>query len=295
MNVVSETNLPFKLKSRGKVRDIYELDNDKLVMIATDRISAFDVVLPSLIPYKGQVLTGLSVFWFKKMEVIIANHLITVDFENFPVELKKYKELKERTVIVKKVQPIPVECVVRGYLAGSAWNSYKEGKSICGIKLHPDLRESEKFPEPIFTPTTKAATGHDRELSERQLINLIGKKLAEKLKEISLRIYTKAAKRIGDRGIIIADTKFEFGLLEENLILIDELLTPDSSRFWPLDDYQIGRSQKSFDKQFVRDFLTNIGWNKEPPTPSLSVEIVRETSKKYIEAYERITGKKFEI
>jgi len=157
------------------------------------------------------------------------------------------------------------------------------------------LRESEKFPEPIFTPTTKAATGHDRELSERQLINLIGKKLAEKLKEISLRIYTKAAKRIGDRGIIIADTKFEFGLLEENLILIDELLTPDSSRFWPLDDYQIGRSQKSFDKQFVRDFLTNIGWNKEPPTPSLSVEIVRETSKKYIEAYERITGKKFEI
>lgn len=295
INTISKTDLPLKLKSRGKVRDIYELDDDKLVMVTTDRISTFDVVLPTAIPHKGVILTGLSVFWFKQMKEIIGNHLITADSENFPDELTEYKELKGRTIIVKRSQPIPAECIIRGYISGSAWKAYRKDESICGIKLPPGLQESEKLPEPIFTPTTKAQTGHDESLTEEQLINLLGRELAQKLKEVSLEIYEEATIKAEKKGIIIADTKFEFGLSKGKLILIDELLTPDSSRFWPMDGYQIGKSQKSFDKQFVRDFLTNSGWNKEPPAPQLPEDIVRETSKKYIEAYEKITGKEFKI
>lgn len=294
METVSQINLPLKLKSRGKVRDIFELD-DKLVMVATDRISVFDVVLPSLIPFKGVVLTQLSVFWFKKMEKIIQNHIITSSFKDFPEELKNYNFLKGRAVIVKKAEPLPVECVVRGYLTGSAWSNYVENKPICGIRLPAGLKESEELPEPIFTPTTKATIGHDEEMTEGKLINLLGKEMANKLKELSLKIYKEAAEEMKEKGIIIADTKFEFGLFNKNLILIDELLTPDSSRFWPKDDFEQGRSQKSFDKQFVRDYAIKIGWNKKPPAPELPEEIIQETSKKYLEAYEKITGEKVSV
>ncbi len=291
MKVISQTDLPLKLKSRGKVRDIYELGDDKLAMVATDRISTFDVVLPSLIPYKGLVLTGLSVFWFGQTKEIIGNHLITANFEDFPNELKKHQELEGRTMIVKKVEVLPVECVVRGYLSGSAWLAYQKNESVCGIKLLLGLQESEKLPQPIFTPTTKAIAGHDQALTEEELINLVGKEIAEKLKEVSLKIYREAAKRLEKKGIIIADTKFEFGVSAGEIILIDELLTPDSSRFWPKDNYQPGRPQKSFDKQFVRDYLINIGWDKNPPAPELPEDVIKETSKKYIEAYERIVGR----
>jgi len=291
MKVISQTDLPLKLKSRGKVRDIYELGDDKLAMVATDRISTFDVVLPSLIPYKGLVLTGLSVFWFGQTKEIIGNHLITANFEDFPNELKKHQELEGRTMIVKKVEVLPVECVVRGYLSGSAWLAYQKNESVCGIKLLLGLQESEKLPQPIFTPTTKAIAGHDQALTEEELINLVGKEIAEKLKEVSLKIYREAAKRLEKKGIIIADTKFEFGVSAGEIILIDELLTPDSSRFWPKDNYQPGRPQKSFDKQFVRDYLINIGWDKNPPAPELPEDAIKETSKKYIEAYERIVGR----
>lgn len=294
METVSQINIPLKLKSRGKVRDIFELD-EKLVMVATDRISVFDLVLPSLIPFKGVVLTQLSAFWFKKMEKIIPNHVITSTFEDFPEELLKYDFLKGRAVIVKKAQPLLVECIVRGYLAGSAWNNYLEKKPISGIRLAEGLRESEELAEPIFTPSTKAAVGHDEEMTEEKLINLLGKEMANKLKEVSLKIYKEAAGEMKEKGIIVADTKFEFGLFDDNLILIDELLTPDSSRFWPKDDFETGRSQKSFDKQFVRDYVTKIGWNKEPPVPELPKEIIEETSNKYLEAYEKITGGKLII
>lgn len=293
MEALSQTELPLKLKSRGKVRDIYELDEDKLLIVATDRISAFDAVLPCLIPHKGQVLTQLSVFWFKKTKKIIKNHLITADFDDFPEELKKYPELKGRTMLVKKAQPLPVEWVVRGYLSGSAFSAYRAGKTISGIDLPPGLGESEKLPEPIFTPTTKALTGHDQEITEMDLLNLVGKNTAQKLKKISLKIYRYASRFAEKRGLIIADTKFEFGLINGKLILIDELLTPDSSRFWPKDEYQPGKSQKSFDKQFVRDYLLKINWDKNPPAPELPEEIIEKTTQKYIEAYQRITGEKF--
>ena len=293
MEVVSQASLHLKLKSRGKVRDIYELDEDKLVMVATDRISTFDVVLPSLIPYKGIVLTALSAFWFEETKNIIDNHLISANFEDFPKEMKGHQELKGRTMIVKKVKPVPAECVVRGYLSGSAWSAHQKSEPVCGIKLPSGLRESERLPQPIFTPTTKAMTGHDIELTGKELLELVGKEIAQKLKEVSLKVYGEAAKRLEEKGIIIADTKFEFGISEGELILIDELLTPDSSRFWSKDDFQPGRSQKSFDKQFVRDYLIKVGWDKNPPAPELPKEIIIETSKKYIEAYEKITGKKF--
>jgi len=293
MKVISKTNLPLKLKSRGKVRDIYELDSDKLIIVATDRISAFDVVLPNLIPHKGEVLTGLSVFWFKKTEKIIANHFITADFKNFPEELKKHEELKRRAMIVKRAEAIPIECIVRGYLSGSAWLAYQEGKTISGVKLGSGLKESGKLPKPIFTPTTKALTGHDQEMTKKETENLVGKYLAKKIKEVSLKIYNSASKFAEKRGIIVADTKFEFGLLNKKLILIDEVLTPDSSRFWPKNEYRPGKSQESFDKQLARDYLLQINWNKTPPAPALPREIIEKTSQKYIEAYQRITGKKF--
>lgn len=293
MASISQIDLPLKLFKRGKVRDVYELDKEKLVIVVSDRISAFNVVLPSLIPFKGQVLTGLSVFWFKKTKKIIENHLITNNLNKFPQELKKYPQLKGRTMIVKRAKPIAIECIVRGYLFGSAWKNYQEGKKISGIKLPKGLRESEKLPEPIFSPTTKAITGHDQEITENEMKDLVGKNLTKKLKEMSLKIYSLVSKLAEKRGIIIADTKFEFGLINKKLILIDELLTPDSSRFWPKDEYSPGKSQKSFDKQFVRDYLMKIGWDKTPPGPQLPEEIIEKTSQKYIEAYQRITGKKF--
>jgi phosphoribosylaminoimidazole-succinocarboxamide synthase len=292
MQIVEKTNLPFKLQNRGKVRDVYYLD-DKLLMIATDRISVFDVVLPTSVPYKGIILTQLSNFWFNKTKDIINNHIIVDDFNAMPSHIKKFSELKGRSILVKKTEPLLVECVVRGYITGSAWNAYKNGEAICGITLPEGLVESDKLPEPLFTPTTKAMTGHDEAITEEQMRKQFGDDLTETLKNASLEIYNFAEKEARKKGIIIADTKFEFGILNGEVILIDELLTPDSSRFWPVDNYKRGGPQKSFDKQFVRDFMISIGWDKNPPAPEVPEDVVRETTKKYIEAYEKITGKKF--
>lgn len=292
MQTVEKTNLPFKLQNRGKVRDVYDLD-DKLLMIATDRISVFDVVLPTSVPYKGIILTQLSNFWFNKTKDIINNHIIVDDFNAMPSHIKKFSELKGRSILVKKAEPLLVECVVRGYITGSAWNAYKNGEAICRITLPEGLVESDKLPEPLFTPTTKAMTGHDEAITEEQMRKQFGDDLTETLKNASLEIYNFAEKEARKKGIIIADTKFEFGFLNGEVILIDELLTPDSSRFWPVDNYKRGGPQKSFDKQFVRDFMISIGWDKNPPAPEVPEDVVRETTKKYIEAYEKITGKKF--
>jgi len=285
-----ETNLreigPIK---RGKVRDVYDL-GDKLLIVATDRLSAFDVVLPTGIPEKGNVLTKLSIFWFKKIEDIIENHLIETDAERFPEPLKQYAHiLKDRSMLVKKTKVIPVECVVRGYLAGSGWKDYKESGSICGIKLPPNLLESEKLHEPIFTPTTKAEQGHDTNMTEDQLIEMVGKELAFRLKDLSLAIYKKACTIAEGKGIIIADTKFEFGMIDGKIILIDEVLTPDSSRFWSIKDYILGRSQDSYDKQIVRDYLNTLNWDKQYPGPELPEDIVEKTARRYKEILEILT------
>jgi len=275
---------------KGKVRDLYEVD-DKLLIIATDRISAFDVVLPNGIPNKGRVLTALSVYWFNQTKNIIHNHLITADVEKFPKEVLQYKSLlAERTMLVKKVKQLAVECVVRGYLAGSAWKEYKETESVCGIKLSSGLTESAKLQEPIFTPATKADTGHDINISESQMEDIVGVETTKYLKEASIAIFELASKEVESKGLILSDTKFEFGVYDDEIILIDELLTPDSSRFWPLDEYCAGKSQPSFDKQFVRDYLEKINWDKKPPAPKLPDEIVKNTSEKYLEAYRRIIG-----
>ncbi|MGB9594942.1 MAG: phosphoribosylaminoimidazolesuccinocarboxamide synthase [Candidatus Poribacteria bacterium] len=289
--VITETKLTnIKPFSIGKVRDIYDLDN-KLLFIATDRLSAFDVVLPTGIPYKGKVLTALSVFWFNLTRDIIGNHLITADVKEFPIELEPYKGILDgRSMIVKKANRIDLECVVRAYISGSAWRAYKEKGSICGIKLPQGLRESDKLPEPIFTPTTKSDSGHDVELDYSQAENLIGKELFNYVKDKSIEILLTASKFAESKGIIIADTKFEFGIYDGKVILIDEILTPDSSRFWPMDDYEPGRSQKSFDKQYVRDYLEEIKWDKNPPAPELPEFVVKKTSEKYLEAYKRLTG-----
>lgn len=291
--IVLNTKLGLKLFSKGKVRDIYDL-GDSLLMIATDRISAFDHILPQGIPYKGIILNQLSLFWFNQTKKIVPNHIITGDVSKFPEEAKKYKELlRNRSVVIKKAKPAPIECVVRGYLSGSGWKEYKEKNSICGIELPKGLRESEKLPEPIFTPATKSQTGHDINITQEQAEKEIGKELADKLIDCSLEIYEKCTAQAEKKGIIIADTKLEFGLLGDEVILIDELLTPDSSRFWPLEGYEPGKPQNSFDKQFVRDYLESINWNKEPPVPDLPENIINKTSQKYIQAYERVIGKKF--
>ncbi len=288
------TNIPeLKLCNRGKVRDIYEI-NDTLLIITTDRISAFDVVLPSGIPYKGQVLTGLSEFWFKYTSQIIENHLITAHIEHMdnPVVSQHKDILDGRTMLVKKVKVVPVECVVRGYLAGSGWKEYQKTQTICGIKLPAGLRESDQLPEPIFTPSTKATIGHDENITFSQVTDMVGKELAEELKEKSMKLYLLARDYALDRGIIICDTKFEWGITENNTtILIDEALTPDSSRFWPRDGYASGKPQQSYDKQFIRDYLESIHWNKKPPAPALPPEIVQKTSEKYLSAYKALTGK----
>ncbi|MDD4979655.1 MAG: phosphoribosylaminoimidazolesuccinocarboxamide synthase [Candidatus Omnitrophica bacterium] len=280
-----------KLYKRGKVRDVYDL-GDKLLVVSTDRISCFDVVLPSGIPCKGQVLTGLSCFWFDFIREIIPHHFITSDINRYPKELQKYKgKLPGRSMLVVKTKPLPVECVVRGYLSGSGWKEYQRSGSVCGIKLPVDLRESDKLPEVIFTPSTKADTGHDMNITQKEVASAIGGDIADKLKRISIAIYKKASDYALNKGIIIADTKFEFGIEEDKLILIDEALTPDSSRFWPSDQYQPGKPQHSFDKQFVRDYLESLDWDKTPPAPKLPPEIIEKTSQKYLEAYKRLTGK----
>ncbi len=280
-----------KLSSRGKVRDNYELDG-KLLIVATDRISAFDIVMPDPIPGKGQILTALSAWWFKKMEDIVPNHMISVNVGDFPDQCRPYAEIMEgRSMLVKKARTLPVECIVRGYLSGSGWKDYLAGRSVSGIRLPAGLKESARLAEPIFTPTTKASDGtHDLPMTRAEMEDLIGKELASKVVDISLRIYSRAAEEAGRKGIIIADTKMEFGLSDDGILLIDELLTPDSSRFWPADDYEEGRSQKSFDKQFLRDYLLSIKWDQKPPAPHLPPEIIEQTGKKYREALAKLTG-----
>jgi phosphoribosylaminoimidazole-succinocarboxamide synthase len=275
---------------QGKVRDIYDL-GEHLLIVATDRLSAFDVVMPTGIPTRGVILTQLSLFWFDFVKDIVPNHLITADVSQFPTPLPDFADqLEGRSMLVKKAQVIPIECVVRGYLAGSGWKEYQRNQSVCGIPLPSGLRESDRLPEPIFTPATKEETGHDENITQQRMFDLIGKQLGEKLMQISLSIYQRACEYALSRGIIIADTKFEFGLLDGQVILVDEALTPDSSRFWDVATYAPGRSQDSFDKQFVRDYLETLDWNKEPPGPVLPPDIVAKTLEKYQEAYRRIVG-----
>jgi phosphoribosylaminoimidazole-succinocarboxamide synthase len=287
--VISQTEFPgLKLLGRGKVRDIYDL-GDQLLIVATDRLSAFDVVLPTPIPDKGRVLTQLSLFWFDKLADVVPHHVI--EAKNFTGELAPYADsLAGRAMLVRRTEPAPIECVVRGYISGSGWKDYQKTGAICGIPLPAGLRESDRLPEPIFTPSTKATTGHDENISFDETVSRIGRPLAERLRDVSLTLYRRAAEHAAAHGIIIADTKFEFGLRGNELIWIDEALTPDSSRFWPADQYSPGKAQPSFDKQFVRDYLERIGWNKQPPAPPLPPDVVAGTQQKYRDAYQRITG-----
>jgi phosphoribosylaminoimidazole-succinocarboxamide synthase len=292
-NTITTTHFTsLTLKGRGKVRDIYDL-GDRLLIVATDRISAFDVVMPNPIPDKGRILTQLSRFWFDLTRPIIPNHLISTEAKDFPEECRPYQEtLKDRSMLVVKTDPLPVECVVRGYLSGSGWEEYKEKGEVCGIRLPKGLTESSRLGEPIFTPATKAEVGaHDENITFEGAGKIVGEDLAQRLRRVSLAIYTKARDFAESKGILIADTKMEFGVKNGELILIDELLTPDSSRFWPKDDYAPGGSQKSFDKQFLRDYLLSIKWNKTPPAPELPGDVVQKTREKYREAYERLAGK----
>ncbi|HEX7539944.1 MAG TPA: phosphoribosylaminoimidazolesuccinocarboxamide synthase [Syntrophales bacterium] len=281
-----------KLVNRGKVRDLYDL-GEYLLIVATDRISAFDVIMPNPIPGKGEVLTTLSEFWFRQMTDIIGNHLVTTDVEKFPAECKPHRDvLKGRSMLVKKANPLPVECIVRGYISGSAWKDYTSGKPVSGIRLPAGLKESSKLPEPIFTPSTKAPEGeHDMAISQEEMARIIGKELTERIIEVSLAIYKRADAIANSVGIIIADTKMEFGMMGGELILIDEVLTPDSSRFWPRDDYAEGRGQKSYDKQFLRDYLLSLKWDQKPPAPELPADIIEKTHQKYEESLNRFTQK----
>lgn len=292
MNVVFETDFDdLKLFKRGKVRDIYDL-GDSFLMVATDRISAFDVILPDPIPGKGKILTDISLFWFKIMEKIVPNHLISSNVDEYPGVCKPYLEvLRGRSMLVKKARPIPVECVVRGYISGSGWKSYKESGSICGIKLPENLKESDRLPEMIFTPSTKEEIGlHDINIDFNEASKIIGEKTALKVKDLSLEIYKKGSELADRKGIIIADTKFEFGFYDNEIILIDEILTPDSSRFWPKASYTPGGSQDSFDKQYIRDYLISIKWDKNPPVPHLPEKVIKGTSEKYLEALNKLAG-----
>jgi phosphoribosylaminoimidazole-succinocarboxamide synthase len=277
-----------KVKS-GKVREVFDL-GDQFLFVASDRISAFDCVMPTGIPRKGEVLTQISNFWFAQTAWIVENHLTGLPL---PDSLKQYADvLERRSIIVQKTEPLAIECVVRGYLSGSGWKDYQKTGCVCGIKLPAGLRDSSKLPEPVFTPATKAETGHDENISFEEACKITGRDIAEKARDLSLQIYKFATEYAAKRGLIIADTKFEFGLRDGKLILIDEVLTPDSSRFWPADKYQEGKSQPSFDKQFVRDYLETLSWNKQPPAPALPPEVVARTTEKYLEAYERLTGRK---
>jgi len=290
--VLLETSIPYlKLHNKGKVREIFEIDNN-LLLVATDRISAFDVILPNGIPHKGSVLTQMSEFWFELIGELTENHLITTSID----EIDKITEedralLRGRSMLVKKVDVIPVECIVRGYLAGSGWKEYKEHGTVCKINLPDNLKESDKLPEPIFTPSTKAESGHDENISFEEAVKITGRELAEEIRQKSIAIYKKASEYALTKGIIISDTKFEWGKYGDKVILIDEVLTPDSSRFWPMESYSPGKSQPSFDKQFVRDYLESCGWDKNPPPPLLPEDVIRTTSEKYLEAYSMLTGK----
>ena len=277
-----------KLRS-GKVREVFDL-GDTLLFVATDRISAFDVILPDPIPHKGAVLNQISAFWFKRFNDI-ANHFITANPEKFPKELQPFREqLAGRSMIVKKTKPLPVECVVRGYLAGSGWKEYQQSQSVCGIELPSGLKLASPLPQPIFTPATKAEEGHDENIDMKRCAQILGKELADRVKALSLEIYSRGRDHAAQRGIIVADTKFEFGIVNGDLLLIDECLTPDSSRFWPKDQYTVGQSPPSFDKQFVRDYLETLDWDKTPPAPRLPKDVLEKTSAKYLEAFRRLTG-----
>ncbi len=277
-----------KLRS-GKVREVFDL-GDTLLFVVSDRISAFDVILPDPIPYKGAVLNQISAFWFRRFSDI-RNHVVTSDFDEFPKELQKFgDQLAGRSMIVKKTQPLPVECVVRGYLAGSGWKEYQQSQSVCGIKLPANLKQASQLPEPIFTPATKAETGHDENIDMKRCVEILGEEIADRVKTLSLEIYSRGREHAAQHGIIVADTKFEFGTVNGELLLIDECLTPDSSRFWPVNEYVVGQSPPSFDKQFVRDYLETLDWDKTPPAPRLPEDVIEKTSAKYGEAFRRLTG-----
>jgi phosphoribosylaminoimidazole-succinocarboxamide synthase len=294
VNALFESNIPeAKLLYRGKVRDVYEVDG-KLMLVATDRLSAFDVVLPDPIPGKGQMLTQISNFWFERFKDKIANHLLSTSADGVIKDAASLAQLDRRAVLCKKAKPLAIEVIVRGYLVGSGWAEYKRSGTVCGIQLPAGLKEAARLPKPLFTPSTKAPQGqHDENISPAQAAEIVGKDVADKVEKLAIQIYSEAADFARTRGIILADTKFEFGLLDGQVILIDELLTPDSSRFWPADQYQEGTNPPSFDKQFVRDWLTASGWNKKPPAPHLPADVAKKTSEKYQEAFEKLTGKKW--
>jgi len=295
--VLLHTDFPeLELHASGKVRDVYTVGADQLLFVATDRISAFDYVLATGIPHKGRVLTQISLFWFDYLRDLVPNHMITADIVRYPEPLQRYAEqLRGRSMLVMRAEMFPVECVVRGYISGSAWKEYKASGQVCGIRLPAGLKESDQLPEPVFTPATKATTGHDENISFEEMSKLVGSEVAQQLKEKSIAIYSKAAAYAREKGIILADTKFEFGRTAQGITLADEVLTPDSSRFWPADKYTPGMAQESFDKQYVRDYLEEIKWNKQPPAPALPDEVARRTSEKYVEAYHQLTGRELDV
>lgn len=296
-SVLIRTDFPdLKLKASGKVRDVYEVDEAQLLFIASDRISAFDYVLATGIPHKGRVLNQISLFWFDFLADVVPNHLITADVDKYPASVRKYADqLRGRSMLVRRAEIFPVECIARGYISGSGWKEYKASGTISGIALPAGLKESDALPEPIFTPSTKATSGHDENISFDQMCQIIGVETASHLRDLTLRVYKKAAAYARQRGIIIADTKFEFGRTAHGITLADEVLTPDSSRFWPADKYAPGRAQDSYDKQYVRDYLEQIHWNKQPPAPALPPDVARRTSEKYLEAYSQLTGHKLDV
>jgi len=285
-----------ELHASGKVRDVYNLDSNHLLFVATDRISAFDYVLATGIPHKGRVLTQISLFWFDFLKDVVPNHFVTSDVNNYPAAVRKHvDELRGRSMMVMRAEMFPVECVARGYLSGSGWKEYKATGTVCGIKLPAGMKESDQLPEPIFTPATKATTGHDINISFEEMCKLVDPEVSRQLRDLTLRIYKKASDYARQRGIIIADTKFEFGQTAKGITLADEVLTPDSSRFWPADTYQPGKAQDSYDKQYVRDYLEEIRWNKQPPAPALPQDVALRTSEKYLGAYRQLTGRELEI
>lgn len=296
-SVLLKTDFPdLPLHASGKVRDVYSVGDQQLLFVATDRISAFDYILATGIPHKGRVLSQISLFWFDSLADLVPNHLITADVDQYPADVRKYADqLRGRSMLVQRAEMFPVECVVRGYISGSAWKEYKATGKVSGITLPVGLKESDAFPEPIFTPSTKATTGHDENISFDQMCQTVGAETASHLRDLTLRVYKTAAAYARQRGIIIADTKFEFGRTAKGITLADEVLTPDSSRFWPADKYAPGRPQDSYDKQYVRDYLEEIHWNKQPPAPALPADVARRTSEKYLEAYSQLTGHKLDV